>query len=107
MTPRVKLGRPVAPKAVKKGSKFTAYGSLVPRHASGTKVVRIKCYQKVSGHWRLRQTVKTVARSYKSYSRYSAKFSLTRRGSWKLVAAYSATAKYAAKTSSAKYVRVR
>ena len=49
VTPRVKLGRPVAPKAVKKGSKFTAYGSLVPRHASGTKVVRIKCYQKVSG----------------------------------------------------------
>ena len=38
---------------------------------------------------------------------YTARFSLTRRGSWKLVAAYSATTKYAAKISSAKYVRVR
>jgi hypothetical protein len=107
VTPRVKLGTPVAPKTAKKGKKFTVYGSLVPQHPSGSKTVKIKCYQKKSGTWRLRRTVTATNRNYKTYSRYSEKLSLGARGSWKLVASYKATAKYASKTSSARYVKVK
>jgi hypothetical protein len=105
--PRVKLGRPVAPKTVKKRKKFSAYGTLAPKHSAGKSYVKIKCYQKKSGKWRLRTTVKATTRNYKSYSRYSAKFSLKARGSWKLVASYRATTKYASTTSSVRYVRVK
>lgn len=107
VTPRVKLGRVVAPKSVKKGRAFKAYGSLVPRHKSGSRSVRIKCYQKVSGKWRLRKTVRAINRDYRSYSRYSANLKLTSRGAWRLVARYDSTSKYAAKTASARYVRAR
>ena len=107
VTPRAKLGRPVAPKTVKMHKKFSAYGTLAPKHSAGKSYVKIKCYQKKSGKWRLRTTVKATTRNYKSYSRYSAKFSLKAKGSWKLVASYRATAKYASTTSSARYVRVK
>jgi hypothetical protein len=107
VTPRAKLGRPVAPRTVKKHKKFSAYGTLAPKHSAGKSYVKIKCYQKKSGKWRLRTTVKATTRNYKSYSRYSAKFSLKARGSWKLVASYRATTKYASTTSSVRYVRVK
>ena len=107
VTPRVKLGRPAAPKAVKKGKKFTAYGSLVPKHASRSKTIKIKCYQKKSGVWKLRKTIRATNRNYKTYSRYSARVALTAKGSWKLVAHSAASAKYSSKTSSARYVRVK
>ena len=107
VTPRAKLGRPVAPKTVKMRKRFSAHGTLAPRHSAGKSYVKIKCYQKKSGKWRLRTTVKATTRNYKSYSRYSATFSLRARGSWKLVASYRATAKYAATNSSARYVRVK
>ena len=107
VTPRVKLGAPVAPKAVKKGKKFSAYGNLMPKHSAGSKTVKIKCYQKTSGKWKLRTTVTAKNQNYKTYSRYSAKFALKAKGSWKLVAYSAATAKYASKTSSARYVKVK
>ncbi len=105
--PHVKLGRPVAPRTVKMRKKFSVYGTLAPKHSAGKSYVKIKCYQKKSGKWRLRTTVKAATRKYRSYSRYLATFSLKARGSWKLVASYSATAKYASTTSSARYVRVK
>ena len=51
--------------------------------------------------------MKTTNKNYKSDSRYSAKFSLAARGSWKLVAYAAATSKYAATTSSAFYLKVK
>lgn len=107
VTPRVKLGQPTAPKVVKRGVRFTAYGSLVPRHKAGSRTVKIKCYQRKSGVWRLVKTATATNRNYSTYSRYSAKLSLGARGQWKLVASYRATSKYASKTSSARYVTVK
>jgi hypothetical protein len=107
VTPRVRLGRPVAPSSVLKGRAFTAYGDLTPRAAAGSHTVKIRCYLKKSGAWRLKKTVTTTNRNFKTYSRYSAKFSLPARGSWKLVAYAAPTSRYAATTSSAKYVRVK
>jgi hypothetical protein len=107
VTPRVALGKPSAPSNVRKGAAFGAYGSLTPKHAAGAKSVRIKCYLKQGGKWRHVKTVKAANRTVKSATRYSARLSLPSRGSWKLVANYAATAKFAATTSGAEYMRVK
>lgn len=107
VTPRVKLGTPVAPRVVKKNKRFTVYGNLIPKQSSGSKTVKIRCYQKKSGAWKLRKTVTATNRNYKSDSRYSAKFSLAAKGQWRLVAYSRATAKFAATTSTARVLRVR
>lgn len=104
VTPKVALGKPQAPSAVKRGAKFTAYGSISPRQAVGAKVVRIKCYVRQGGAWRY---VKSVSAVNKTATRYTARFSLANRGTWKLVASYKATAKYAATTSGAEYLKVK
>ena len=104
VTPKVKLGKPVAPSAVKKRSTFTAYGSIAPKQKAGAKDVRIRCYLRTGGNWRF---VKTVTAINRTATRYSARFSLPSRGSWKLVASYKATAKYAATTSGAEYLKVK
>ena len=69
--------------------------------------MKIKCYLKKSGAWKLQQTATATNRNYKTYSRYSAKFALTARGSWKLVASTAASAKYASTTSGATYLKVK
>jgi hypothetical protein len=107
VTPKVKLGKPVAPSSVKKGKAFTAYGDLVPKAAAGSHTVKIRCYLKHSGVWKLKKTVTTTNKNYQSYSRYSAKFALPTKGSWKLVAYAAATSKYAETTSGSEYLKVR
>jgi hypothetical protein len=107
VAPKVKLGKPVAPSSVKKGSRFTAYGDLTPKASAGSHTVKIKCYLKQSGTWKLKKTVTTTNRYYKSYSRYSAKFSLPSTGSWKLVAYAAATSRYAETTSGPEYLKVK
>jgi len=104
VTPKVALGKPQAPSAITRGAKFTAYGSISPKQPVGAKVVRIKCYVRQGGAWRY---VKGVSAVNKTAARYSARFSLPSRGSWKLVASYKATAKYAATTSGAEYLKVK
>ena len=44
--------------------KFSAYSTLAPKHSAGKSYVKIKCYQKKSGKWRLRTTVKATTRNY-------------------------------------------
>ena len=104
---RVKLGTPVAPSSVKKGSKFTAYGSLAPQQPKNSKTVKIKCYLKQNGKWVLKKSVSATNAKKGSNSRYSAAFSLSSKGSWKLVAYAPATALYAKTTSGADMVKVK
>ena len=107
VTPRVKLGAPVAPSSVRKAKPFTAYGSLAPRQPSGSKTVKIKCYLKKNGAWLLKKTVTAKNANSGSASRYSATFSLAYAGSWKLVAMSAATAKYAETTSGNEFLKVK
>ena len=107
VTPRVKLGTPVAPSVVKKKANFTAYGSLTPKQPAGSKTVEIKCYLKKNGKWLLKKTVMATNSNSRSASRYTAKFSLAYAGLWKLVAVSPATAKYAQTTSGSEFLRVR
>ena len=105
--PRVKLGKPVAPSSVKKGAKFTAYGSLSPQQPRNSKTVKIKCYLKQSGKWVLKKTVTATNANKGSATRYSAKFSLSSKGSWKLVGYSAATDKYAQTTSGNETLKVK
>ncbi len=107
VTPKVKLGRPVAPSAVVRNKTFTAYGSLTPKQTPGSRTVKIKCYLRRSGTWVLKKTVTATNSTYGSASRYRARFSLAPAGAWKLVAYSAATSKYAATTSGPEYLRVR
>ena len=107
VTPRVKLGTPVAPSSLKKGAKFTAYGSLTPQQPKSSKTVKIKCYLKQSGKWVLKKTVSATNANRGSATRYSAKFSLWTRGSWKLVGYSAATDKYATTTSGNETLKVK
>lgn len=107
VTPKVKLGKPVVPSSVKKGRAFAVYGGLTPKAAAGSKTVRIKCYLKQSGVWKLKKTVRATNRDYRSASRYSAKFSLRVRGAWRLVAVAPATSKFAKTTSAPAFVKVK
>ena len=50
--PTVSLGAPVAPKTMRRSKSYTVYGSLKPRHAKGTKPVRIYKDKKVGGKWK-------------------------------------------------------
>ncbi|HQH22213.1 MAG TPA: fibronectin type III domain-containing protein [Thermoleophilia bacterium] len=107
VTPKVKLGKPVAPARVKQGRKFTVYGGLVPKAKVGSHTVRIKCYQKKAGVWRLKKTVTTTNRNHGKQSRYVRSFTLPLRGTWKLVAYAPKSAKHAATTSGARILKVQ
>jgi hypothetical protein len=108
VTPAVKLGTPVAPSTVRRAKAFAVYGSLVPKHASGATNVKVKCYRKSStGAWVLRKTVTAKNTNYGTSTRYKASISLPTAGSWKLVASYATTAKYAAATSGARFVKAK
>ena len=105
MTPKVSIGTPVAPKTMKKSKSYTVYGSLKPKHTSGTKPVRIYKYKKVSGKWKSYGYVKATASNYSTYTRYKVKMKLTSKGSWRMRAYAPADSKHAA-TWSSKYDNV-
>lgn len=107
IVPRVCLGRPSAPKAVRHGAKFLSSGTMKPRHAGGAWTVHIKCYKRVSGSWKLKKTVHARNVSKPTYTQYRATFALPSAGKWKLVAYHPSDAQHAATTSSARYVTVR
>ena len=107
VTPRVKLGTPAAPSSVKKGAKFTAYGSLVPQQPKNSRTVQIKCFLKSNGKWVLKKTATATNAAKGSATRYAAKFSLPAKGSWKLTASFAATSKYAATASGDKMLKVK
>jgi hypothetical protein len=107
VTPKVKLGHPLAPSAVKKQKSFTVYGSLTPKAKAGSKTVKVKCYLKKNGKWVLKQTVTTKNSTKGSASQYKASASLPTKGSWKLVAYAPETSRYAATTSGPEYLKVK
>ncbi len=107
VAPKVKLGKPVAPSSVKREASSRPTATSLRGRVAGSHTVKIKCYLKKSGAWKLKKTVTATNKNYKSYSRYSAKFSLPSKGSWKLVAYAAATSKYAATTSGSEFLKVK
>ena len=102
----VTIGKPTAPTSVKRGTKFTVYGSLAPRRQVGASLVKVKCYLKKHGKWVLTRQVNAKNVNHLSITRYSVRFALGSKGSWKLVASCAATSRYASATSKAVFIRV-
>jgi hypothetical protein len=107
VAPKVKLGKPSAPKSVKKKKSFSVSGSLTPKAKAGSKTVQVKCYLKKSGKWVLEKKVMAKNSTKGSASVYKVKTSLPKKGSWKLVAHAKATSNYAATTSGAFYLKAK
>lgn len=92
--PYASLGTPVAPTGIRRGTYFTCYGGLKPRHTAGATVVRIYRQQYVRGRWVSRGYVNAKAVNYSSYSKYSARVRLEFIGKWR-VRAYHADSTHA------------
>ena len=107
VTPKVKLGHPVAPSTVKKKKSFTVYGSLTPKATAGSKTVKIKCYVKKSGKWVLKKTVTAKNANKGSASQYKASTRCRARARGSSSPRAAATSKYAATTSSPEYLKVK
>ena len=106
--PRVSLSTPVAPKIVQDRRKFTVYGYLKPRHASGAVYVKIRCYRRsATGAWVLKKVVSARDVNYMTWTKYTTRMSLPTPGKWKLIAKYAGTRKYATTLSNARYVTAR
>jgi hypothetical protein len=107
VTPMVWLTTPTAPKVVRDNTSFSASGYLKPRHASGAMYVKIRCYRRSStGLWVLKRVAWATDYIYRDYTRYKARVALPSAGTWKLVAFYVGTSKYARTTSGVRYLRV-
>lgn len=105
--PQVYLTTPRAPAEVVKGKKFKATGLLKPKHAAGTKPVKIRCYRRIGGVWVLKRTVDAVASDYNSTTtRYTARFALPSRGLWLLRAWHPVDERNAGTLSKGTRVRV-
>jgi hypothetical protein len=107
IAPRVSLTRPSARTALSADVRFTSIGYLEPRHPAGQRTIRIKCYKKIGGVWRLKKTVRAVNLNYRTYTKYRARFALPSRGYWKLLAYHPSDALHAATLSRPRYVTER
>lgn len=109
IVPKVALGLPsVADGTKRRNRAFSVWGSFKPRHTSGAKTVRIRCYhQRGDGTYVLRRTVRAVNSNHSTYTRYKVRVSLPYRGRWKLYAFAPEDGLHAATLSTARTVTVR
>jgi hypothetical protein len=108
VTPRALVGAPRAPKTMYAGRAKTAYGYLKPRHAAGSRPVRIYKYRRVAGRWKSYGYVNARAYNYSTYTKYSASVRLPYRGNWRLRAYHPADNGHPAQWSSKyRYVAVK
>ena len=104
---KASLGAPVAPKTMKKSKSYTVYGSLKPRHASGTTPVRIYKYKRIGGKWKSYGYVNAKAYDYASYTKYKVKLKLSSKGKWRLRAYAQEDAQHLKAWSSYDYITVK
>lgn len=105
---KVVLGKPSlktsSPKAKKK---FSISAALKPKAKSGSKPAVFKIYRKRGSTYKLVKTVKAKAAKYRSYSKLSVKTSLSKKGTYYVVAEFKATSSYAKTTSARRTFKVK
>ena len=89
------------------GKTYLVNGTLKPRHASGSKQIKIKAYRWNGSTYVYKKTYTATASNYSSYSRYSAKIKLPSKGTWRLRAYHAADSTNAKTYSSYRKVRVK
>lgn len=104
VTPKAYLTRPSASRYGTRAYKL--YGTLKPRHASGTYAVRIYRWRYTGGRWRAYSYVRAKVVDYSGNSRYQIKHRFPYKGRWRL-RAYHSDSRHRATNSSYSYVTVR
>lgn len=109
IVPAPSVGNPYAPTTMRRSTAYTVYGYLRPKHASGSRPIRIYKWKRTStGAWRSYGYVLATASNYSTYSKYSVRMSLPSTGKWRLRAYHPADGTHAASWSASyDYVTVR
>jgi len=106
--PKVYLPRPSAKSTMTYGKPYAVTGYLKPRHASGTKPVRVQLYRYKNKKWVLSSKhYHAKVKNYKSYSKYSVSVKLPVRGKWRIKAYHPTDSLNASTTSAYRSVRVK
>ena len=77
------VGRPIAPKTIRAGKRFTVRGSLRPRFAAGAKTVTVKAFRYKGGKWVLAKRLRAVNVDTAKYSKYQLRTRLTKKGKYR------------------------
>ena len=77
------VGKPACPATVRAGKKFTVSGSLKPRFPKGAKTVTVKVQRSTNGKWKPYKSYKATNADSGSYSKYSVKLKITRKGKYR------------------------
>ena len=86
------VGKPGVPATSLMNESIAVVGSLMPRHAPGSKVVVLKFSRKVGSKWVLGKTVTAAVADSGGFSEYSATVKLSAKGSWRVIATHSDSA---------------
>lgn len=77
------IGKPSVPSSIKAGKKFTVSGSLKPKYAAGSKTVTVNIQRYQSGKWKSYKTYRATNANSGTYSKYSVKISISKKGKYR------------------------
>jgi hypothetical protein len=77
------IGKPSCPSKIKAKKKFTVSGSLKPRYAPGSKTVKVNIQISSNHKWKAYKTYKATNANSGSYSKYSVKISISKKGKYR------------------------
>ncbi len=105
---RPALGKPACPVSIKAGKKFSVSGALKPKAVAGSRTVKVKAQRYASGKWRTYKSYTATNADSGSYSKYSVKIKITRKGKFRFSATTTATTiLVAGKSAYSRTLRVR
>jgi hypothetical protein len=96
INPKPRLGTPICRTSVRRGKWFKVYGTLKPRFAARAKTVKVKAYRYANRKWRLYKTYAAVNANFGTFTKYTAKITIARKGKYRFKARTAATAQWAA-----------
>ncbi len=96
----VTVGTPDAPETMRDDTLYTVKGTLKPRHAEGTKPIRIYKWKKVDGEWVEKGYSTATVYDYSSYSQYKKKMEFSSPGKWRVRALHPEDSKHRRRWSS-------
>ncbi len=102
------IGKPACPLSARAGRKFTVSGSLKPRYPAGSRNVTVKALRYASGRWRAYKTYLATTADSGSYSKYSVRLSISRKGKYRFYATTANTSSLSAgKSANSRSLQVK
>jgi hypothetical protein len=102
---KASIPQPLAPSTTYSWRTIKVSGTLRPSHASGNRVIQIRCFRYEHGTWVWRRSVWASSRAGKTASTYTANLRLS-RGTWRICARHADSSHYLT-DSAYRSVRVR